>query len=283
MTSRDAATRPIWLCADDYGIAPGVNVAIRDLVLRGRLNATSVMSVAPAFDRSEAAALAALNADGPRVAIGLHVTFTAPFKPLSDGFATLRDGAFLPLGATLQAALLRRFDAQQLAAEVAAQLAAFIAAFGRPPDFLDGHQHVQLFPQIRDAVMAVARRSAPQAWLRQCGRSATPLPQRLMDRKGLLLDLLSRSFRHRTAELGIATNAGFAGTYDFDTAPDFARLFPTFIAGLPQDGLVMCHPGFVDAELCRLDPLTDLREREYAYLIGDEFLPALAAQGVALK
>ncbi|NWG24744.1 MAG: ChbG/HpnK family deacetylase, partial [Pseudorhodoplanes sp.] len=28
--------RPIWLCADDYGMSHGVNAAIRDLVVRGR-------------------------------------------------------------------------------------------------------------------------------------------------------------------------------------------------------------------------------------------------------
>ena len=33
----------------------------------------------------------------------------------------------------------------------------------------------------------------------------------------------------------------------------------------------MCHPGLVDAELERLDPLTTLREREYAYFCGDAF------------
>ena len=38
----------------------------------------------------------------------------------------------------------------------------------------------------------------------------------------------------------------------------------------------MCHPGFVDAELERLDPLTTQREREYAYLAGDAF-PACCA------
>ena len=31
--------RRIWLCADDYGMAPGINDAIRKLILRGRLNA----------------------------------------------------------------------------------------------------------------------------------------------------------------------------------------------------------------------------------------------------
>ena len=58
----DVTPRRIWLCADDYGISPGVNAAIRDLVARGRLNATSVMVVAPSFTRAEAVALAALNA-----------------------------------------------------------------------------------------------------------------------------------------------------------------------------------------------------------------------------
>jgi predicted glycoside hydrolase/deacetylase ChbG (UPF0249 family) len=31
-----ASTRRIWLCADDYGIAPGVNRGIRQLILNGR-------------------------------------------------------------------------------------------------------------------------------------------------------------------------------------------------------------------------------------------------------
>ena len=75
--------RPIWLCADDYGISPAVNGAIRDLVLRGALNATSVMVVAPSFDRSDAISLNLLNAGVSRVAIGLHVTLTAPFSALS--------------------------------------------------------------------------------------------------------------------------------------------------------------------------------------------------------
>ena len=40
-------------------------VAIRDLVVRGRINATSVMVVAPSFQRPEAAALDSLNTGEP--------------------------------------------------------------------------------------------------------------------------------------------------------------------------------------------------------------------------
>ena len=87
--------RRIWLCADDYGMAPGVNDAIRRLIASRRINATSVMTAAGHLDRDQAEALVEANGDG-NAAIGLHITLTTPFKPLSPNFAPLRGGAFLP-------------------------------------------------------------------------------------------------------------------------------------------------------------------------------------------
>ena len=55
-----APPRRIWLCADDYGLSPGVNRAIRELIGRGRLNATSVMVVGPAIGGDEIDALQAV-------------------------------------------------------------------------------------------------------------------------------------------------------------------------------------------------------------------------------
>jgi predicted glycoside hydrolase/deacetylase ChbG (UPF0249 family) len=276
-----AGQRRVWLVADDYGISPAVNAAIRDLVARGRLNATSVMVVAPSFERSELMPLAALNSAATRVAIGLHLTLTAPFRPLSAGFQPVRRGAFFPLGTLMGRALLGRLDRAALAAEIASQLAAFHAAFGRPPDFVDGHQHVQLLPLIGETLLGAMKEAAPHAWVRQCGSAVAPL-RRLSDPKGLLLDRLSRRFRARAETLGIRTNPAFAGTYDFGAKLPIAELFPQFLDGLPDGGVIMCHPGRVDDELERLDPLTDLREREYAYLAGDEFAALLRQQGVAL-
>jgi chitin disaccharide deacetylase len=271
----------IWLCADDYGISPSVNAAIRDLVVRGRLNATSAMVVAPSFHRGEALALQALNAKTQRVAIGLHVTLTAPFRPLSEGFRPLHDGAFLPLGTLLLRAGLHLLEPNALVTEITRQVRVFAEHFGRPPDFIDGHQHVQLFPQIRDALLTVARREAPAAWVRQCGR-ALPGRHALGDRKGLLLDVLSGGFRRRAAALGVRTNPAFAGTYTFRDQADFAATFPQFLDGLPDGSVVMCHPGFVDPELQKLDQLTTLREQEYAFFVQDTFPGLLARHGVAL-
>jgi predicted glycoside hydrolase/deacetylase ChbG (UPF0249 family) len=278
-----ALSRPIWLCADDYGISLSVNKAIRELVMRGRLNATSVMVVAPSFDRAEAASLNVLNAGFRRVAIGLHVTLTAPFRPMSANFRPLREGAFLPFEHKFVRGALRTLSRRRLRAEITQQLKAFIDHFGRTPDFVDGHQHVHLFPQVRDAVLGVVKEFAPRVWVRQCGR-VMPIGERFADRKALVLDLLSRKFRNRASRYGIVTNPGFAGAYDFaaEPPPDFAALFPEFLARLPPQSVVMCHPGFVDAELERLDPLTGQREREYAFLAGDAFPGVLRTHGVAL-
>ena len=272
--------RQIWLCADDYGISPSVNAAIRELILRGRINATSVMTAAPYLSADEADALDQLNSGEKRAALGLHVTLTAPFKPLSEGFAPLRHGHFLPLPKMMRAAIARRLRPELLTIEIATQVQAFIMTFGRPPDFIDGHQHVHLFPQVRDAVLKVAADAAPNAWLRQCGRPRSA--PRLHLAKELLLDVLSVGFRRKARQLGVATNPAFAGAYDFTGKPDFAATFPRFLAGLPDGGLIMCHPGLVDDELKRLDPLTHQREREFAYFSSDEFPRVLAEHGIAL-
>src|SRR3954471_14378749 len=92
----DAPPRRIWLCADDYGLTEGVNRAIRDLISRGRLNATSVMVVGAAIGRAEVAALQETAATSPRCAIGLHATLTAPFRPLTMHFRPTEGGMFPP-------------------------------------------------------------------------------------------------------------------------------------------------------------------------------------------
>ncbi|OCK62220.1 ChbG/HpnK family deacetylase [Bradyrhizobium sp. LMTR 3] len=274
-----APPRRIWLCADDYGLAEGVNRAIRDLIGRGRLNATSVMVVGAAIGRAEVAALQEVAAASPRCAIGLHATLTAPFRPLTMHFRPVDGGLFLPFPKLLRAGLLRRLDSEMIEDELAAQLAAFKDLFGRAPDFVDGHQHVQLFPGVRDAFLRAVKEAAPSAWVRQGGR----LKPSLGAPKALVLDILSAQFRKRAAHAKIAFNPAFAGAYDFSKEPDFGVLMGQFLEGQPEGGLVMCHPGFVDETLEGLDPLTTQREAEHAFLASDRFPTLLAANKVTLS
>ena len=271
--------RRIVLCADDYALSPGVSRAIRELVSHGRLNAVSVMTVIPGFEQ-ESAALASMSSPIP-LAIGLHATLTGSFAPLVASPIATPDGKFPPLSKLLPPFGFLRIDRQAVKTEVAAQIAAFRKAFGRAPDFVDGHQHVQLLPIVGEALLAVMTEAAPRAWVRQCGRVAGPL-QHLADPKGLLLDRLSRRFRACAEAFGVRTNPAFAGTYDFSARLPLPELFAQFLDGLPDGSVVMCHPGEVDDELRRLDPVTDQRAREYAYFAGDEFAALLRTQGVTL-
>jgi chitin disaccharide deacetylase len=271
--------RHIIICADDYGISPAVSAAIRDLIAHGRINATSVMVAALTFDRAEAAKLR--DVAGKHAAVGLHVTLTAPFAPLTQNFEPLRHGAFLSLATTLRRAHLRTLRPKLLTAEISRQFAAFVAAFGRPPDFVDGHHHVHLFPQIRDAVLRVTKDFAPDAWVRQCGQLSAR--RRFTDHKALLLDGLSRRFRRLASDHRLRTNPAFAGTYTFRSDSAYAGLFATFLDRLPDGGVIMCHPGKIDAELKRLDHVTDSREHEYAFFGGEAFPRLLAEHGVTLS
>jgi predicted glycoside hydrolase/deacetylase ChbG (UPF0249 family) len=196
-------------------------------------------------------------------------------------FQPIEGGQFPAFPKLLRAGLLHRLDPEIIRAELSVQLAAFSELFGRPPDFVDGHQHAQLFPQVRDGFLAAVKQAAPDAWVRQGGREL-PLAQRLGAPKALVLDILSAQFRKRAARVGIAFNPGFAGAYDFSQEPDFGALMGEFLDRLPEGGLVMCHPGFVDDVLVGLDPLTTQREREYAFLAGEHFPPLLALNNVTL-
>ena len=271
--------RRIVVCADDYALAPGVSKAIRALAGRGRINATSVMTVVPGF-ATEAVALA-MTAAPIRFETGLHVTLTAPFKPLVAAPLPTADGNFPSLVRLLEPTARFRVDRAAIEAEVGAQLKAFADAFGRPPDFVDGHQHVQLFSGVREGFLAAVARAAPKAWVRQCG----PADWRTLlaaDNKSRLLAFLSRGFRRAARRAGLAFNPAFAGAYDFGTDRDFGARFARFVERMPEGGVVMCHPGLVDDALRARDWLTDPREIEYAFLAGDGLLQALARAGATI-
>jgi chitin disaccharide deacetylase len=275
-----SAMRRIWLNADDYGISPGVNGAIRDLIARRRINATSVMVVAHAFNRTEAKALMDAAAQGKGF-IGLHLVLTSPFNPLTLHFSPLRDHAFVPQNEMLLSGFLHKLDREIVQAEIEAQIIAFRDAFGQNPAFVDGHLHCQLYPVVRDAVVAAVKAQAPSAWVRQCRRLGS-LGKRFTGPKELFLDWLSTGLAAKARAAGLDVNPGFSGAYDFSRSENFSALFDSFLDGLPDGGVIMCHPGVVDDVLRQSDNLLTPREHEYAYLGGDVFPQRLAGANVTL-
>ncbi|MFH3480985.1 ChbG/HpnK family deacetylase [Xanthobacter variabilis] len=259
----------VTICADDYAIAPGVSAAIRRLIEERRINATSVMTVFSGL--AEEARRLAETVGGKRVSVGLHITLTggtAPLTPWTDG------GNLPALRELVARAFTGRLDRAAVAAEVEAQFLAFERAFGRPPDHVDGHQHVHVLPVIRAAVLKATHRHAPNAWLRNVEPASAALIG--LDIKGRLIGAFGHGFARAAARIGLSTNSAFAGAYDFGADHDFAPLLAHFLKGLPDGGLVMVHPGHVDDPLTARDPLTHQREVEFEVLNGPRMPEILA-------
>ena len=262
-------TIPILLCADDFGLSPGVSHAIAELLSRQRLSATSCMTHAPYW--LETASL--LKPLAGKAMIGLHLTLTTlPPHPT--------------LGALAKQAFLGRLRQADIEAEINRQLDAFEQGLGRLPDFLDGHQHAHVLPTIRDAVLKIMSTRLKGSWLRDVWE---PLPDLFRNApnpiKSLALNGLGFSLHRQAKALGIPANQGFRGAYDLlgpHQPPEI--LFPRFLAGAKPNLLIMCHPAYVDQALIDgPDPVHAPREAERAYLASDLFPRHLAQAGVALS
>ena len=269
---------PIIFCADDYGIAPGVGQAIRHLLALGRLSATSCMSASPYWP-AEAKTLLPLAAAAD---IGLHLTLTDQ-RPLGAMRHLTAEGRLPSIKRMICLAYTRRLDHRDIKAELARQLDRFEAELGRPPAFLDGHQHVHQLPTVRGAVIELyhERLARYGTYVRYCDEPlGTILRRRTHVGEALVISWLGRSFARRARALGIPGNRGFSGVHDFAGRTPYARLFRRFLEGLGRGGLVMAHPGISDPALAAADRVTRQREEEYRYFLSDGFAAELARAGV---
>lgn len=278
-----SALLPVTVIADDYALSGGVTAGILALGRDGRLSGTGAMVSSPRW-RQDAPALRDMP-DGFQT--GLHLTLTGPFPPLGPLGRLCPTGRLPTVGRWLAlshgGSLHRSPVRAALAAEIERQFDAFEQAMGRPPHFVDGHQHVHLLPGIRPLVLAAVQQRRPGTiWLRDCYEA----PSRVLARgvatgKALFIAALARGLARQAARRGIPTNRGFAGIYDFQG--DFPALMPRFLMGTGPGAVIMVHPALPDAELAGLDPVVTARQGEMAYLSGPLWPETLACAGKQLS
>ena len=268
------------LCADDYAIAPGVSRGILEAIAAGRLTATSAMTNMPSWP-SAARGLAGFAG---RADVGVHLNLTcgAPLGSM-PGFA--RGGAFPKIGAVVAGALFGRLPEVEIRAEITRQIDAFVEAMGRPPDFIDGHQHVQVLRGVRRWLMEdmVRRGWAGEVWLRDSGdRWSALLARRVEAFKAAEIATLSLGFAAMAGSMGMGVNRGFSGFSSFDDRRCYAVDFATYLSAPGRRHLVMCHPGHADPELAKLGEIEESRQSELAFLLSDGFSAVLKARGARL-
>jgi predicted glycoside hydrolase/deacetylase ChbG (UPF0249 family) len=274
--------KTIVLAADDYGMSGGVCDGIEELIVCKRLSATGAMTGLAAW-RRHGAGLRRLVAEHP-ADIGLHLTLTDQ-RPLTNATGLAVDGRLPSIGRLMRRAFARTLPLDTVREELRAQLDAFEEVWGGPPDFIDGHQHVQLLPGVRTVVIEemVRRYEGTGIWLRSCHEPVAQARARGIGfGKALTIGTLGLGLEAHAARFGIPTNDSFRGLYDFSERPAYAEVFRRSLTGPGKRILVHCHPGHVDEELRALDPLLEPREREFAYLSSPECGEALDAAGMRL-
>ena len=264
-------TKRIVICGDDFGMNADIDEGMIALAGMGRLSAVSCLSLGPTF-RANAARLAAQDAD-----LGLHVNFT---EPLGNGF----DADLPPLSKLILRAYLRRLDAAWVDQHLARQFDAFEAAFGRAPDYVDGHQHVHQLPVIRERllVMLKQRYGARMPWLRQtapgmlCG---IPLKESLKAR--IIGALGAAELGRRANREGLRTNRRLLGVYGFEGGKRrYADLLQNWLFNARDCDLLMCHP---TKDSQGGSAMARQRRAEYDVLACPKLGDWLAANGVRIS
>lgn len=155
--------RPLLIVnADDYGLTLGVSRAIIDAHRNGVVTSTSLLALAPGFDKS-----ASWLQDAPGLGCGAHLAAVGEDPPLLSAaeIPTLVDKSgrlrlswrqFLPLAAA------GRIDEDDLRREFAAQLERILDE--RPVlDHIDTHQNLHLWPMVQDVVLELGERHGIRA------------------------------------------------------------------------------------------------------------------------
>ncbi|MGE0195463.1 MAG: ChbG/HpnK family deacetylase, partial [Methylocystis sp.] len=236
-----AENQIVALCADDYGLSYGVSAGILEALDAGRLTAVSALVNGP---RWPALGLELFRRGGD-ADIGLHFNLTLG-RPLSSMPKFAPNGEFPPLSQVIRMAYGGRLPLDEIRAELDRQFDRFEAVMDRPPDHVDGHQHVHVLPGIRTALLDAmsARRLAGRTWIRDAGDGMHRILVRGANaRKALSVLSLASGFRREARYRGFAVNDGFAGFSNFHPSFDYARIFQSYLRAPGRRHLIMCHPG----------------------------------------
>lgn len=263
----------IVLCADDYGQNSAISQAIVELVKAKCLSAVSCLVTEPNWPMYAKK----LEPFKETIDIGLHFNLTEG-KPLSPEFPHA-----IPLNQLILKANFRNLPKQPILQELRLQLDRFTTVFNKLPDFIDGHQHVQQLPIVRDALFEVyEERLRSHGTPVRCTYSPGSMT-RIQDVayiKQLIIQLCGGlGFKQALVNHNIPHNQTFAGIYNFKNAYDYTQLFLRFLDQIADGGMIMCHPGLMGNDI---DAIGTARHQEYCYFSSQQFLHDLANKNITL-
>jgi len=260
--------KQLVFCADDFALHGAASEGIASLAHKGCLTATSVMVLSPRW-ATDAALLQPLR---KQIDVGLHLDWTSDFA--------LHAGHGMQLSRTMLAAWLKQIKPAQAKTVIARQLNDFEQVWQAPPDHVDGHQHVQQFSGIREALVQVLGERYGHGHRRPYLRISKLPPTQANVKAHIIAAMGAEPLRRLARQNSLPCAPALTGVYDFSDQPvSYAQRMSDWLHSSPESTLLMCHPAqSVEAS----DSIGQARLREYQHLSGAEFQTQLASHGVRL-
>ena len=267
--------------ADDFGLTRGVNEGIIKAFKDGILTSTTAMVNMPAFENA-----VVLAKENPGLGIGIHLVATLgrPVLPAgripglvgSDGLFH-RKYAFL-----VRNLVLGKIKIKEIEAEFSAQIEKF-GNTGLRLTHVDSHQHVHMFPPILDVVVRLCKkyniskiRKPNERYV--ISRNVTRGKITYFVQKGQfdrrILSIFSHLADGKFTRNRIATTDYCYGILHGGEMRE--ELLENMLYSL-KDGTteIVCHPGYVDAELRELNLWISEQRRMELNALADSSLRKL--------
>ena len=271
MTAVAAPVEPVRrliVCADDFALHAGVSQGVLELAKQGAVSATSALVLSPRWPQD---ALRLRELSG-QLDVGLHLDWTSDFARAQ--------GHGRPLTRLMALAQLGRLRAEQVRPVIERQLDAFEAHWQAPPDHVDGHQHVQQFAGIRDALVQVLQARYGGAQHRPYLRVSRPSAGTASLKHRLIAGMGADALEIIATKAGLTRAGKLFGIYGFEgDGAAYARSMAFWLGAAPDGALLMCHPAVAAPPTDRIGAA---RQREMAYLASPAWPQALAQAGIRL-
>lgn len=260
--------KKITLCADDYGQNESVSQGILELIQLGRLSAVSCMTSYSHWPTYAAQLVEIKSIHESKLDIGLHFDLT--------DFIAMQGWSFNQF---IIQCCLNNINLEKVEAELARQLDAFEAELCMQPEFVDGHQHIHIFPNIRQVfIKLLAQRYKNKLpYIRLSKPEISGQDAKL---KAIILRLLCTGFAALARKHQFQFPLQFLGAYSLNST-DYRQLFTGWLQQAHNGSLFMCHPGHTSSDA--QDPIKTARLIEFNYFSSNEFLTDLSSSDVQLS
>jgi chitin disaccharide deacetylase len=283
--------RNLIVNADDLGWTEGVNRGIAETHRNGIVTSASLLANGAAF-----ASGVELARTTPGLGVGVHLNLSDGAPVAGRELVTTLLNERGELDGKPESLLLRLARRSVLLEEVEREWDAQIKKVrdcGIELTHLDGHKHVQMLPGLFEIALRLAKRhgiaavrvSHEESSLRAALSAGAKQRATVVMKQGVQargLKLLAPDAREQAERAGIATADYFCGIAQTGelTREGVLRLVEILPEGTTE---LMCHPGYVDAELANsATRLQASRQAEVAILTDTGIRNLVASQGIRL-